>query len=80
MNKYTVTIVLEVEVVSISETSAHDHALECVDEYDGDTKIKELDVTSIELIETECQLCGDWFEPIPEWVGLCDECIEKEDN
>lgn len=79
MNKYMITIVLEVEVVGTSQDSAHDHALECVDEYDGDTKIKELDVTSIELVETECQLCGEWFEPMPEWVALCDGCISEED-
>ena len=78
MDKYMVTIVLEVEVVCANANSAHDHALECVDEYDGDTKIKELDVTCVELVETECQLCGEWFEPEEEWVGLCDECREDD--
>lgn len=76
MNKYTVTIQIEVEVVGTSQGFAHSHALECVDEYDGDTKIREIEVTSIELLETECQLCGDWFEPEEEWVGLCDDCCD----
>jgi hypothetical protein len=77
MNKYTVTIQIEVEVTGGSESFARDHALECVDEYDGDTKITECVVVCIETTDTECELCGDWFEPEEEWVGLCEDCREK---
>ena len=76
MNKYTVTIQIEVQVVGSSEGFAHSHALECIDEYDGDTKITDVEVLSIETTDTECELCGDWFEVEEVLVGLCGDCCE----
>lgn len=79
MNKYTVTIHLEVEVWGDDELFAHDHALECVDEYDGDTRITCVEVRDIELTSRQCDECGEWEETeevVHEFV--CDDC--KEDN
>jgi hypothetical protein len=77
MNKYTVTISIEVHVNAIDEANAVSHALECVDEYDGDTRITSVDVLGCEVVCKECDLCGDEYEPDEEWIEVCDDCLRR---
>jgi hypothetical protein len=79
MNKYTVTISIEVHVNAIDEANAVSHALECVDEYDGDTRITSVDVLGCEVVCKECNLCGEEFEPDEEWIETCDDCLRMEE-
>jgi len=79
MNEYVVTISIEVHVNATDEANAVSHALECVDEYDGDTRITSVDVLGCEVVCKECNLCGDEFEPDEEWIETCDDCLRMEE-
>jgi hypothetical protein len=79
MNKYVVTISIEVHVNAIDEANAVSHALECVDEYDGDTRITSVDVLGCEVVCKECDLCGEEYEPDEEWIETCDDCLRREE-
>ncbi len=75
MNKYTVVIQIEVDVIAVDEAYAIGHALYCVDEYDSNTTMHDVEVMHCEIVSKECEQCEEQFELDEEWITLCDECL-----